>query len=135
MASTSLRQVRAMPEQPLKAGPTDECPWSGDQMIARLGGDEELARQLVTLFLGECPRMLAEVRDSVEQGAPDRLRRAAHAFKGSVSNFATHGPAETAFTLETLGREQRMAEAPAALARLERQVERLIVQLRDFAAR
>jgi HPt (histidine-containing phosphotransfer) domain-containing protein len=103
-------------------------------MIARLGGDEELARQLVTLFLSECPRMMAEVRESVEQGTPDLVRRAAHAFKGSVSNFGTQGPAETAFALEMIGREGRMAEAPAVLARLERQVDVLIAQLRTFDA-
>lgn len=101
-------------------------------MIARLGGDEELVRQLVTLFLDECPRMMALVRESVEQASPNLLRSAAHAFKGSVSNFATQGPAETAFALETIGREGRIADAPATLARLEREVDLLIAQLRKW---
>jgi HPt (histidine-containing phosphotransfer) domain-containing protein len=106
--------------------------WSPDQMIARLGGDEELARQLVTLFLDECPRMIAEVRDSVAQGTPDLVRRAAHAFKGSVSNFLPDGPTATAFALEQIGRDERMADAPDVLARLEREVETLTAQLRVF---
>jgi HPt (histidine-containing phosphotransfer) domain-containing protein len=101
-------------------------------MIARLGGDEELARQLVTLFLDECPRMIAEVRDSVAQGTPDLVRRAAHAFKGSVSNFLPDGPTATAFALEQIGRDERMADAPDVLARLEREVETLTAQLRVF---
>jgi HPt (histidine-containing phosphotransfer) domain-containing protein len=116
------------------ASARDEFVWSPDQMITRLGGDEELARQLVTLFLDECPRMMAQVRESVERGTPDLIRRAAHAFKGSVSNFATGGPAETAFALETIGREERMADAPAVLALLERQVNALTAQLRAFDA-
>ena len=104
-------------------------------MIARLGGDEDLARQLVTLFLSECPRMMAQVRDSVTHGSADVVQRAAHAFKGSVSNFSTEGPAKTALELETLGRDGRVADAPAVLARLELEVESLLDQLRAFSAR
>lgn len=103
-------------------------------MIARLGGDEELARQLVSLFLDECPRMLEQVRSSVADGTPDLIRRAAHAFKGSVSNFIPDGPTATAFALETIGREERVVDAPATLARLEREVDMLLVQLRAFDA-
>jgi HPt (histidine-containing phosphotransfer) domain-containing protein len=111
---------------------TDDFTWSSDQMIARLGGDEELARQLVTLFIGECPQMLAQVRESVGQGTPDLVRRAAHAFKGSVSNFLPDGPTATAFALEQIGRDGRLDDAPAVLATLERQVDALLTQLRAF---
>ena len=110
----------------------DEFTWSSEQMIARLGGDEELARQLVTLFIGECPQMMAQVRQSVEQGTPELVRRAAHAFKGSVSNFLPDGPTATAFALEQIGRDGRLDEAPAVLATLERQVDVLLRQLRSF---
>jgi HPt (histidine-containing phosphotransfer) domain-containing protein len=123
-----------MSDQTQSSGAADEFVWSPDQMIARLGGDEELARQLVTLFLDECPRMMEQVRESVQGGTPDLVRRAAHAFKGSVSNFIPDGPTMTAYALETIGREGRVAEAPATLARLERQLEALIVQLRAFEA-
>jgi HPt (histidine-containing phosphotransfer) domain-containing protein len=129
-----------MSEQPGRVGATgataaDDFVWSPEQMIDRLGGDEELARQLVTLFLDECPRMMDEVRESVEQGTPDLVRRAAHAFKGSVSNFITGGPTATAFALETIGRDGRIAEARSVLARLEREVDSLLAQLRAFDAR
>jgi HPt (histidine-containing phosphotransfer) domain-containing protein len=110
----------------------DEFIWSPEQMIARLGGDEELARQLVTLFIGECPQMMAQVRQSVAAGTPDLVRRAAHAFKGSVSNFLPDGPTVTAFALEQIGRDGRLDEAPAVLASLERQVDVLLAQLRAY---
>lgn len=113
---------------------TDEFIWTPDQMIDRLGGDDELARQLVTLFIGECPQMMAQLRESVEQGTPDLVCRAAHAFKGSVSNFLLDGPTVTAFALETMGRDGRLDDAQAALSRLERQVDVLIAQLRAFEA-
>ena len=102
-------------------------------MVTRLGGDVALARQLASLFIVECPRMLDQVRESLRGANADNVRRAAHAFKGSVSNFIDHGPAATAFELECLGRDNRLEHAPAVGARLEREVDALLVHLRRFA--
>jgi HPt (histidine-containing phosphotransfer) domain-containing protein len=100
--------------------------WSPEQMVARLGGDEALARQLVSLFIVECPRMIDAVRDSVANGSADDIRRAAHALKGSVSNFTSDGATATAYELENIGRESRLVEAPAMLARLEQELAALL---------
>jgi len=102
-------------------------------MVTRLGGDEALARQLATLFIEECPRMLERVHTSVSSGTPDDVRRAAHAFKGSVSNFIEQGPAVTAFELECAGRDGGLEGAPALVVRLDGEVEALLVELRRFA--
>jgi len=102
-------------------------------MVTRLGGDVALARQLAVLFVEECPRMLDQVRESLRGTDADVVRRAAHAFKGSVANFIETGPAATAFELECLGRDNRLENAPAIGARLEREVEALLVDLRRFA--
>jgi HPt (histidine-containing phosphotransfer) domain-containing protein len=107
--------------------------WTPERMVTRLAGDEALARQLATLFIEECPRMLERVHTSVSSGTPDDLRRAAHAFKGSVSNFIEQGPATTAFELECVGRDGRLEEGPALVMRLDREVEALLVDLRRFA--
>ncbi len=106
--------------------------WSPAVMLERLGGDDELARQLVELFIAECPRMMAVVRDSVASGDPDQVRRAAHAFKGSVGNFTDDAPMTTAFELEHIGREGRIDGATALLARLEAEVEAFVAALHRF---
>ena len=112
---------------------TTHC-WSPATMLERLGGDEELARQLVELFVAECPRMMAVVRESVESGNADQVRRAAHAFKGSVGNFTDDAPMTTAFELEQIGKEGRLDQATPLLARLEAEVEHFIATLRRFEA-
>ena len=106
--------------------------WSPETMIDRIGGDEELAHQLVALFIAECPRMLGELRASIDGGTADAVRRAAHAFKGSIGNFIDDGPMTTAFEIELLGKQERVAEAPALLARLEGEVEQLLAGMRAF---
>ena len=106
--------------------------WSPHVLVERLGGDEPLARQLVGLFLSECPRMMREVRNGVAGADAEAVRLAAHAFKGSVSNFTDGPPMTTAFELEQIGRENRVADAPQALARLEGDVEAFVERLRQF---
>ena len=99
--------------------------WSPAAMIDRLDGDEELARQLVTLFLGEYPRLMDSLRVSVSGGNPDAVRRAAHAAKGCIANFVDGGPQMTAYRIEQLGTAGTLADVPALLAQLECEVERL----------
>jgi two-component system sensor histidine kinase/response regulator len=108
--------------------------WSPAAMIERLGGDEELARQLVELFVAECPRMMSVVRESVASGNADQVRRAAHAFKGSVGNFTEAAPMTTAFELEQIGRDGLLDQASPLLVRLEAEVEQFLAALRRFEA-
>jgi HPt (histidine-containing phosphotransfer) domain-containing protein len=108
-------------------------PWTPERMLMRLGGDEALAKQLAALFIEECPLMFGRVRESVQQSDADVVRRAAHAFKGSVANFVDGGAAATALELETMGRDKNLADAPKVFARLEREIAALLVDLRRFA--
>ena len=120
------------PKASVPAAPAASRAWSPDVMLDRLGGDEGLARQLVSLFLVEYPRMMIAIREGVALGSAEDLRKAAHAFKGSVGNFTDGAPMTTAFELERIGREDRLRDAPAALSRLEEDVERFVEGLRQF---
>jgi HPt (histidine-containing phosphotransfer) domain-containing protein len=111
---------------------TGPSAWSPADMLDRLGGDEELARQLVELFIAECPRMLSTIRESVARADADAVRRAAHAFKGSVGNFTDAVPTTTAFALEQVASDGALERAPGLLARLEQEVEQFLAALRRF---
>jgi len=108
--------------------------WSADAMIERLAGDDELARQLVALFLTEYPKLLATLRASIESGRGDDVRRAAHAAKGCLANFVETGPHATAFEIERLGAEGRVDGAAPLLARLEREIAAIVTDMRKFEA-
>jgi len=119
-------------QQAAQPSPIPISTWSSHAMIDRLGGDRELTLQLVSLFLAECPRMMSAIRESVAGGSADEIRRAAHAFKGSVGNFTDTLPTTTAAELEQLGREGRVVDGTALLARLEHEVDEFERQLRQF---
>ncbi len=87
--------------------------------LALVGGDEALLGELADIFLKECPRLVAEVRDAVRQGDAGKLRRTAHSLKGLVRGFGSHRAAEAALALEGMGRDGDLGGAEVGLATLE----------------
>jgi HPt (histidine-containing phosphotransfer) domain-containing protein len=112
--------------------PVSNLLWSPAATIEHFGGDEALVRELVGLFLGSCPRLMDNLRTRLRDNDLVGLGRAAHALKGSISNFTREVPATTALELERLcGQNQRDA-AIATLQRLEQEMSRLLAEMKAF---
>ena len=58
-----------------------------DDVLARVEGNRDLLAELVDIFRAEYPRLLANLRHSVETGDARGVQEAAHAIKGTVGNF------------------------------------------------
>jgi len=87
--------------------------------LDRVGGDEELLREIASLFLSEYPSLMQEVRDAVQKRDPSALERSAHSLKGSVANFEAHDAVRASFRLESMGRTKNLDGVVAALVDLE----------------
>jgi HPt (histidine-containing phosphotransfer) domain-containing protein len=87
--------------------------------LDRLGGDEQLLREIASLFLAEYPALIDSIRSAVHSGDAHSLERSAHALKGSVSNFEASAAVNAAFRLESMGRSGNLEEAIAGLEQLE----------------
>ena len=93
--------------------------------LSGLGDDLELARKLVSIFLEQSPRLMTDIRSAVDAGDAQGLRRAAHALKGTISNFPL-GPARgEAAKMETFGYDGDLDGAREALPLLEQELDRL----------
>jgi signal transduction histidine kinase/CheY-like chemotaxis protein/HPt (histidine-containing phosphotransfer) domain-containing protein len=93
--------------------------------IAGLGGDVALARRLVDLFIEQCPKLMDAIREAIDAGDGERLRRSAHTLKGTISNFPA-GPARgVAARMEVIGIDGDLTAARDVYPILEREVERL----------
>jgi protein-histidine pros-kinase len=103
--------------------------------VERFGGDEALVRDLVGLFVESCPRWIESLRARLRENDLPALAKAAHAFKGSVSNFTRDGAAATALQLEQVCATGRPEAAAATLQRLEQDVQKLIAAMRSFLNR
>jgi HPt (histidine-containing phosphotransfer) domain-containing protein len=101
-------------------------------LLRRVGGDRELLREVVGLFLDSAPDLMGAVREAVESGTAPALERAAHSLKGSAANLGAESVREASFALEQIGRENRLAAALPALARLESELNQLCDTLRGL---
>ncbi|HZS06729.1 MAG TPA: Hpt domain-containing protein [Blastocatellia bacterium] len=102
------------------------------ELLTSLGGDLELLREMVELFLSEVPDQMVRIQSAVSAGSSAELLEAAHSFKGSVSNY-TNGPAyEAARTLEFMGRSGDLSNAAQMVLRLEDEIARLRAAMQDY---
>jgi PAS domain S-box-containing protein len=93
--------------------------------LAGLGDDVELARKLIEIFIGQSPRLMSEIQAAIEKEDTDALRRAAHALKGTISNFPSGPARDVAARMEMIGFDGDIAAAREVYPLLEREVERL----------
>ncbi len=103
--------------------------------LSRVGGDEELLKEIAEIFLDQCPEALSEVKKAVEANDPQALEQAAHSLKGSVGNFGAKEAYNAALALELAGRRRNIGQAPPALQDLESALDRLKPQLAKLVSR
>ena len=103
-----------------------------EALLARVGGDAALLAAMASLFLEECPRYIASIREAVAGGDARALEGATHALKGSVSNFTAHRAVQAAQRLELMGRDGNLTESAQALRELEVAIGRVRVAIREL---
>jgi PAS domain S-box-containing protein len=96
----------------------------GREALERVGGDKELLRELIEMFLADGPRLWEDVADALARGDAQKLGRAVHTLKGSISAFSAASAWSAAQRLESLA-EQGGPAAAAAAAQLETEMGRL----------
>jgi HPt (histidine-containing phosphotransfer) domain-containing protein len=101
--------------------------------LDRVGGDEELLREVLQLFLSEYPNLFDDVQRAVEQSNANSLERAAHTLKGSLSTIGAEIAAQTALSLELMGRTGELDGASEQLGNLNMALTRLATELHRMA--
>ncbi len=90
-----------------------------------LGNDTSLARRLIDLFLQDSGRLVDEISRAIIDRDAERLRRAAHTLKGSVSNFPPGAARDTAARMELIGFDGDFDAAQDVFPVLEKEIARL----------
>jgi len=99
---------------------------------ARAGGDEELVRKLIGLFVAQSLKLLPEIRSAGERGDGHALERHAHKLKGSLGSFGAARATEAAHRLEILGRNGELGRSRIAIDDLECEVTRLRDSMQQY---
>jgi CheY-like chemotaxis protein len=97
-----------------------------DELLQRLYGDEQLAADVVRLFVDECPTMVDAVGSALAQRDVEQVRKAAHTLKGSASTAAAHRVADAARTIERLAAEGHLDALDEAWVQLSKEAALLL---------
>lgn len=103
--------------------------------LSRVGGDAELLKEVVELFLDDYPSTFEKIRDAVASRDALALEHHAHSLKGSVSTFGADRAFEAAFALEKQGRSGDLTGVQDGLSRLEQALEALRPELVSLGSR
>ncbi len=90
-----------------------------DAALARVSGNRKLLAEIAETFLAESPRLLGDIHTYLDAGDGYQLSRAAHQFKGAVSNFDAEAVREAADMLETAAQDGDLQQAQQAWAQLK----------------
>jgi PAS domain S-box-containing protein len=97
--------------------------------LSRVGGDVELLKEVVELFLDDYPSCIEKIKSAVAGSDAKALEHHAHSLKGSVSTLGANRAFEAAFTLEKQGRSGDLTGASDGLLELEQALEALRPEL------
>lgn len=109
--------------------------FDADEMLERLGGDEEFLDDVLEVFIDECPKMRAVARRAVAERDAREIERAAHTMKGALLNISAEPAAGIALILETQGRDNDIGGTDETLSALEAALDQLEHEVQSFRAR
>ena len=126
----------ALEEVPLSAPPPSmpanvAAVFDSRAMLAKIGGDDNLFRELIGLFLDRRDAMIANIQRAIAGGDSAALQHAAHTLKGSAANLCAATVAQVASELEAVGRRGHLDEANAHFVKLQDAVHQLVETLRQ----
>jgi len=98
------------------------------------GGDRELMRELIELYLDDSGARVPQLLEAVHQGALEQAGREAHGLKGSSASMGCEEAAAAFKRVEELGRAGDAAPMDEALARAQAAWRRACERLREVAA-
>jgi len=102
-------------------------------LMDRMGGDGSLLKEIIGIFLAECPTYLDEINSAFTRWDPEALEKAAHRLKGAVANFAAAGAFEAAAELERIARSRDRDHATAAVENVRTEIERVCLRLESLS--
>ncbi len=115
---------------PAKSSPAADTPvFSRERALAQLGGDEDVLKEVLGVFLQESGKRMASLRAAVEATDSEAVYKIAHSLKGAAGCVSLTRAAEEAGALERMGREQAMDEARPLLESLESLMTQAVQQI------
>jgi HPt (histidine-containing phosphotransfer) domain-containing protein len=94
--------------------------------LAHFDGEEAFLGKLAVLLREDAGRHLRDIHEGIEQSDGARVQMAARSLKGAIGAFRAGAALDAARSLERIAESRNLQHAPAACARLEQEMARLL---------
>ena len=131
VSAPSVHTISSLSVQPVSSPNLSGKSWGKAEALERLGGDEDLLRELCQIFLEESPKLLQQLREAIAGADPQAVVRAAHSLKGELGYMGAAGAAQAARELERMGHENSLSRATEQFAVLDRELTALRLVLKE----
>jgi two-component system, sensor histidine kinase and response regulator len=91
------------------------------ELVARLSGDQALARTIVAEFLSDAPGQLQKLKRLIEQGDAKGVSAQAHTLKGAAATISAPGLCELTIQIQRAATDGELSRAAALLASVDKE--------------
>ena len=81
-------------------------------------GSGDILKQILSLYLDDSPKLLSQLKNAVEQGDTESVRRTAHSLKSSSANVGANHLSSLLAKLELRGREESLVGTAPVLTQI-----------------
>jgi HPt (histidine-containing phosphotransfer) domain-containing protein len=103
-----------------------------DELLERVDNDQDLMRELLTIFKEDFPQSFLSLKAAVSSGDLKGASRLSHTLKGMLSSLGATRAAAAASQLEALSSAGETASLRDALNTLESEADRLLPELEAY---
>jgi two-component system, sensor histidine kinase and response regulator len=112
-------------------GPQQTSSWDPAHILAGLGGDEKLLREVVDIFLEEAPKQIVKLHDAQRVGDLAAIARVAHSLKGELGYMGLSDLTRRAREIEEVIRAGNTEEAARLSLALEEAIALRLLDIRQ----
>lgn len=105
------------------------------QLLSSLADDDELARELLSAFLEDCPKRLASLRKALAEDDAGASAKLAHSLKGMCGVVRVDRLSELALNMEYAAREGRLDAVRKQFADFTETVDQAVLEMNAYIHR
>ena len=125
--------VPVRPSEPAAAEETEDRLDSAVIANLRELGDSNLLSELAQMFLAEVPDRIGALREAIDKGDTQALKRITHTLKGSSANMGARRMSRLCLDLEQAGETHDLSAAASILELLNKEFDRVRTELSALA--
>lgn len=102
----------------------DEAVFAWNDLLDRVGNEEDYASKIVSIFLEEAPRIINKLKTSIAEADTEEILSASHLLKGASANAGAMRLSSLAFQIESTALAEKFSDLAQDLVLVDEELEK-----------